>query len=186
MNWFDIFLLVLLAGFMIEGLRLGFTRVLIGIIATVLGLLLGAWFYGTAGAALQPYLSSKALANAAGFLVIFLGVQLLGALAGWVLSRLFKWTGLGWLDRLLGAFAGALKAALAGIVFVLIITAFPLKPVPDSIAGSRAAPYLIEASHILVYLCPRELRDGFVGTYDRLREFWNRYGPTRKPPRASA
>lgn len=187
MNWLDALLLILLAMFVFEGVRQGFTRIVIGMAATVLGLLLAAWFYGTAAAFLSEYLSSRALANVAGFLLIFVGIQLLGAALGWLLATIFKWTGLSWLDRGLGALMGALKTALVGIVMVMILTAFPLKPVPDSIAHSKAAPYLIEASHVLVYLCPREVRDGFKATYERVRALWSgREKEAAQPPKDSA
>ena len=183
MNWLDIILLILLAAFVVEGVRQGFARLVIGMASTVLGLLLAAWFYGVAAAMLAPYLSSKAVANVGGFLMIFVGIQIAGALLGWGLATVFKWTGLSWLDRMMGALAGAVKTAIVGIVLVMILTAFPMKPVPDSIAHSKAAPYLIEASQILVYLCPRELRDGFTVTYDRVRELWSGRGvPALKTP----
>ena len=173
MNWLDFFLLILLAAFVLEGVRQGFVRLAIGLAATFLGLFLAAWFYGAAGSFLLPYLSSPSLAHVAGFLLVFIAVQGAGALLGWALARLFKWTGLTWLDRALGAAMGVLKTALVGIVLVIVLTAFPIKPIPSSIASSQAAPYLIEASHILVYLCPRELRDGFTATYERIRDLWS-------------
>lgn len=172
MNWLDIFFLVILGLFVTQGVRRGFTRLAIGLAATLLGLLLASWFYGTAGSYFIPYLSSRALCNLVGFLLVFVGVQALGGLIGWGLARLFKWTGLSWLDRILGALFGVLKATLVGIIFVMILLAFPMKPVPDSIADSTVAPYLIEASHILVYLAPRELKDGFTGSYERVKKLW--------------
>ncbi len=191
MNWFDILLLILLGAFVFEGVRQGFARIVIGMAATLLGLLLAAWFYGSAAAMLSPYLSSKSLARLIGFLLIFTTVQLAGALLGWLLASIFKWTGLSWLDRGLGALFGAVKAALIGIVLVMILTAFPLKPIPDTIANSQAAPYLIGASHLLAYLCPKELRDSFLTTYDKLREIWSeiefpKHRQTQGPPKGSA
>lgn len=185
MNWLDIFLLIVLGVFVLEGVRQGFTRLAIGMASTLLGLLLAAWFYGTAAAWLAPYLSSKALANVGGFLLIFVGIQIAGGLLAWGLATIFKWTGMSWLDRMLGAVLGAVKTALTGIVLVMVLTAFPIQPVPDSIAHSKAAPYLMEASHVLVYLCPREVRDGFTATYDRVRDLWSGHGdPDRKKPKS--
>ncbi len=192
MNWLDIFL-IFLAGLMVfEGVREGFTRQAIGLAATLVGLVVASWTYGTAGSILAEYLSSRALANIIGFLMVFVGIQLLGALLSWALGKLFKWTGLTWLDRLFGAAFGIVKAAIIGVVFVMILTAFPLKPVPESIRNSKAAPYLIEASHVLVQLAPRELKDGFVSTYDRIKRIWSgepeKSSPDSpsKPPRDSA
>lgn len=172
MNWLDITIIALLAVFVVEGAAKGFVRQIVGLTALLLGIVLGIWFYGTAGSFLLPYVSKPAIAMLLGFLIVFVGVQLLGGLAGWTLSKAMKATGLGWLDRLMGVAFGTLKAVLAGVVLVLALTAFPIKPLPDAVARSRFAPYLIDASHVITYLAPRELRDGFVETYQRLREFW--------------
>jgi len=172
-NWLDILLLVLLAVFVFEGIRQGFTRVAIGLVATVVGLFLASWFYGVAGSFLIPYVSSKSISNIAGFLMAFVGVQFAGALLGWLLSRIFKWTGLSWLDRTLGAGLGAVKAGLIGIILVMILLAFPIRQVPASVAGSTLAPHLVEASYVLVYLTPRELKNSFLATYDRIKKIWS-------------
>ncbi len=64
----------------------------------------------------------------------------------------------------------------------------PAQTLPDSIAGSRIAPYLIDASHVITYLAPRDLRDSFVETYQRLRDFWIQHDPRtgKKLPSADA
>ena len=155
MNWLDMLMAMLAVIFVLQGVRQGFTRLAIGLAATVAGVILASWMYGSAGAFLIPYVSSKSIANIAGFLIVFIGVQAAGALIAWGLGRLYKWTGLTVLDRMLGALFGVVKAALVGVVIVMIFTAFPLNPVPNSIKESVAAPYLIEASHVLVQLAPR-------------------------------
>ena len=185
MNWLDILFLVLLAVFVFQGIRQGFTRLAIGLAATLLGLLLAAWFYSAAAEFLIPFLSSRTLANIAGFILVFVLVQMLGGALSWVLGKIFKWTGLSWLDRLLGAVFGTVKAVLVGVVLVLVLTAFPLKPVPASIADSAVAPTLIEVSHILAYMTPNEVREGFRETYEKLKKSWSSR-PTRKPERGNA
>jgi membrane protein required for colicin V production len=177
MNWLDIVLVGFLVAFVAEGVTRGFSRQIVGLVALLLGILLGVWFYGTAGAFLLPYVSKPEIAKLLGFLIVFVGVQIAGGVAGWALAKAVKATGFGWLDRTLGAAFGVVKAALVGIALVMAITAFPLKPLPDAIAGSRAAPYLIDASQMITYLAPRELRDGFIATYERLREFWLKHDP---------
>jgi len=171
-NWLDFFLLFLTGLFVFEGLREGFTRQILGMVATIVGLLLASWFYGAAGSFLLPYVSARAVANIMGFFLVFVGIQLVAALITWVLKRFYKVAGLSWVDRLTGAVFGLVKATLVGIVIVMILLAFPLKPVPASVAHSALAPYLIEASHVLVHLCPGELKDGFIGSYDRVKKLW--------------
>jgi membrane protein required for colicin V production len=180
-NWLDFVFLVFLVIFAFQGFAEGFSRLIVGLVATIAGLLIASWCYDLPASFLLPYVSSKSVANVLGFVIIFVLIQALGGLAGLVLSRVFKWTGLGWLDRLLGFAFGALKAVLVGVVLVLILTAFPIKPVPDSVAHSEVAPYLIDAAHMVTYLTPRELRQSFRETYDRIREFWRREIPKEKP-----
>jgi len=182
LNWFDLILLILLAVFVVQGLMRGFSRVAIGLAATVLGILLAAWFYGVAGAWFKPFVQNSAVASICGFLTILLAVQGAGALLAWVVSRMFKTVGLGWLDRLLGAGFGAAKAALVGIALSLILTAFPLsKTAPESLASSQLAPYLAHAAALLAYATPHELKSGFDKTYKALQDLWRRHAPPPQP-----
>ena len=181
MNWLDIVFIVFLAVFAFQGLAEGFSRLIVGLVATIAGLLIASWCYGLPADFIQPYVSSRAVANVLGFVLIFVLIQILGGVIGLILSKLFKWTGLGWLDRLLGFAFGAVKAVVVGIVLVLILTAFPIKPVPDSVAHSQVAPYLLDGAHALTYMAPRELRRSFRETYDRIRDFWRKQMPKEKP-----
>lgn len=174
MNWLDFAFLLFLVIFAFQGFAEGFSRLIVGLVATIAGLLVASWCYDIPATWLLPYVSSKAVANVLGFALIFVLIQIVGGLAGKALSKIFKWTGLGWLDRLLGFAFGALKAVIVGIVLVLILTAFPIKPVPDSVAHSEVAPYLIDAAHAVTYLAPRELRQSFRETYDRIRDLWRK------------
>lgn len=177
MNWLDYLLAALLAAFVTQGLLRGFARLAIGLAAALAGLLLAIWFYGIAAALFSPYVKTQQLANLLGFLTIFGLVQLVGALISWLAGKLVKSAGLGWLNRLLGAGFGVVKAAVVGVILVLALTAFPVKPVPEAVSRSRLAPYFIEASHVLVYLAPRELKDGFLETYERVKMMWEKPEP---------
>ncbi len=174
MNWLDYVFLFFILVFSIQGLSEGFARLVVGLAAAIAGLFVASWTYGVAAAYLLPFVSSRSVANVLGFVLIFIAIQILGAIVGRMLHKLFKWTGLGWLDRLLGFAFGSLKAILVGIVLVLILTAFPMKPVPDAVSRSRIAPYLIGAAQAISYIAPRELRDGFAETYDRLLNLWKK------------
>lgn len=182
MNWLDILFLAIAVASVIEGLRIGLSRMIIGLAAVIAGLLLGAWFCGAIAAYFEPYLKSQALARILAFLLIFAAVQAAGGLLGLLCARIFKWTGLGMVDRLLGAAGGVLKAAFAAAVIVLIFSSFQLKPLEEAVAGSRAAPYLIGPAQALVYLCPRQLRDDFAEARDRIRDLLRRRAPSAKPP----
>ncbi|MCS6954715.1 MAG: CvpA family protein, partial [Bryobacterales bacterium] len=146
MNWLDIALAVILILCVIEGFAKGFAKVGIGFMAAVAGLLAGLWFYGVAGSFLRPYVSHKGFANFAGFLIILALVTVLGGVVGFLLGMLFKWTGLSWLDRLLGGVFGVLRAGVFAIGLVLALMAFAPQPPPRAVVNSRFAPYVTDVA----------------------------------------
>jgi len=170
-NWLDYLLAALVAASLLAGFLKGLARSLIGLVAVVVGFLCGLWFYGVAGAFFYEYLSSRQLAHFLGFLIIFFAVVLLGALLAGLLARLLKWAKLGWLDRLMGGAFGLLRGVLLAAALVLAIMAFAPKPPPRSVAGSRLAPYMLEAGRLIVALAPYEVRHSFQLSYERLKEF---------------
>src|ERR1700688_3399422 len=107
MNWLDIVLLILIVGSILLSFKKGFSRELIELISGVAALFCGLWFYGSAGAFLMPYVSSQEIAYLCGFLLIFAGVLIAGALVGHLFSRVVKAAGLTLFDRILGAGFGA-------------------------------------------------------------------------------
>jgi membrane protein required for colicin V production len=174
MNWLDFVLALILIASGVAGLRRGFTRQIIGLIAGVLALLLGIWFYGTAGYYLLPYASSRTMANAGGFVVVFCGVLLVGALVSYVAGRFVRVTGLSIVDHLLGAGFGLLRGLLFAIAIIMGVMAFSRgnKP-PEAIVHSRIAPYVVDAARVVVSMAPHDLKEGFRRTYAQVQSAWS-------------
>ncbi len=172
MNWVDLVIALSIAISIGTGFWKGFFRLSIGLAATVIGILLACWFYGLGASLYTPYLKQESLANFLGFITIMVGVQLLGLLLAKLLTLAFKTAGLGWLDRLLGGAFGLVRAVLITSVFIMILTAFSWSPEPTAVAESTLAPYVMEGARILVYLTPREIRDGFQENYAKLKKTW--------------
>jgi membrane protein required for colicin V production len=171
-NWIDI-LLVLVIGFSIlTGFTAGFARVGVGFIATLLGIFLGFWCYGIAAAYVVDYVSSRPIANLIGFFVIFIGVVFVGAVIGHLLAKLFKWIGLSWLDRALGAGFGLVRGVIIAAALVTVLLAFAPSPPPRSVVDSKLMPYTLDASNFLALLTPREVKDAFRDTKDKVKKTW--------------
>ena len=175
MNWLDVVVLAVLAVSVAMSFRKGLSREVIGLATVVLAILLGIWFYGTAGSFLAPYLSSRSLANFAGFLLVFGGVMLLGHLVSYVVGRFLKVTGLSIFDHLLGAVFGALRGILISVALIMAIMAFSQgdKP-PSSVVNSCTAPYVVDAARGFAALAPHELKEGFRKTYDLVKAAWGK------------
>lgn len=186
MNWLDILLLVILAWCVFSSFRKGLTREIIGLASVVLALLLGIWFYGSAGALVAPYVSSRSVANLAGFLMVFAAVMLAGALVNRILGKFLQVTGLSIVDHALGAGFGLARGALIAVALMMGIMAFsPEGRPPSAVVNSRLAPYVASASRVFASLAPHELREGFRRTYGEVKSAWGRVaGGIRRTPGA--
>jgi len=172
-NLLDILLVIIVGASVVTGFLAGFARVGIGFIATVSGLLFGFWFYGIPAAWLHRHLSSQAVSNLLGFLVVFFAFVFVGALIGKLLSRLFKWTGLSWLDRLLGGSFGLVRGALVAVAFIAVLMAFTPRPLPNWMIDSKALPYALEASNLCASLAPSSIKDAFRESMQDIRKAWD-------------
>ena len=54
----------------------------------------------------------------------------------------------------------------------MALTAFSRNPPPIAVVESQIAPYVIGASEVLAGLAPRELRDGFNNSYEKVKKSW--------------
>jgi membrane protein required for colicin V production len=169
----DLLLIVIVGGSIVAGFLAGFARAGVGFVAAVTGVLFGFWFYGIPGAWIHKYVSSLTFSNLAGFFVVFLGCVALGGLIGKLLSKLFKWTGLSWLDRIMGAGFGLIRGGVAAVALVSVLMAFAPKPVPTWMTGSLLLPYAIDTSNVLAALAPRALKDSVRETIREIRQAWD-------------
>jgi membrane protein required for colicin V production len=173
MNWLDIILCIALLVCVVNGFRRGFSRQLIGLASGVLALMLGMFFYGTAGSWLIPYVSSPVFAKAAGFILVFGGVLALGALVSFIIGRFIKVTGLSFFDHVLGAGFGALRWAVLVIAIVMCAMAFSRGDQPPAaIVESRVAPYVVGMARAVASVAPYDLKEGFHKTYEQVRGAW--------------
>ena len=173
MSLLDVFLIAIVGGSVVLGFLAGFARTGIGFLAAITGILFGFWFYGIPAVWIHKFVGSVAFSNLVGFLVVFVACVALGALIGKLLAKLFKWTGLSWLDRILGAGFGLVRGGLAAVAFVSVLMAFTPKPVPNWMTGSVLLPYAIDGSNIIASLAPRALKDPVRQTVREIRQAWD-------------
>ncbi|MBV8819771.1 MAG: CvpA family protein, partial [Acidobacteriaceae bacterium] len=157
----------------VSGFSAGFARVSIGTAATFIGIFAGFWCYGLAGAYVQDYVSSRPVANLIGFVLVFGAVVIAGALLARLAAWIFKWIGLSWLDRMLGAGFGIVRGFLIAVAFVTVFIAFAPNPPPRSITDSKVLPYVMEASNVLSFATPHEIKDAFRETKEKVKRIWD-------------
>jgi membrane protein required for colicin V production len=172
-SFLDLVLIAIVGGSVVSGFLAGFARAGVGFLAAITGVLFGFWFYGIPAAWVHKFISSVAVSNLVGFLVVFVACVALGGLIGLLLSKLFKWTGLSWLDRLMGAGFGFVRGGLIAVAFVSVLLAFTPRPVPAWMTGSFLLPYAIDTSNVLASLAPRALKDPVRDSVREIRQAWD-------------
>lgn len=174
MNWLDFVLAIILLACVVGGVRRGLSRQVIGLVSGVLALLLGIWLYGTVGGFLLPYLSSRTLANACGFAIVFCGILLFGEVMSYIVGKFLNVTGLSFVDHALGGGLGLLRGLIYSIAIIMGAMAFArgAKP-PEAIVESRLAPYVVDASRLVAAMAPHELKEGFRKTYEQVKSAWS-------------
>jgi membrane protein required for colicin V production len=183
-NWLDYLLLGILLLSVIQSFRRGFSREIIGLAAMFFAFVLAMWFYGLAGSLVTPWVSSVRTANMIGFFLVVLAVLLLGALAGWIVSRFLRTVGLSFFDRLLGAAFGCIRGTLIAMALLTAWTAFGSQATGGAASGavvhSRIAPYVLGASRVFVAIAPMDLKQSFHRYYSQARSLWQSSETRRK------
>lgn len=130
----------------------GFTRELIALFAWVLGFFAAIAFSPIVGAWLPDLGDNGVLRYIIAFVMILIAALVIGALVAWPLSTVIRKSGLGFVDRFLGAMFGMARGIVLVLAFVLVagLTALPrqvwwqnaaLAP-PLTVAAMSLAPWL--------------------------------------------
>jgi len=168
----DLLVIVILGASIASGFVAGFARVGIGFAAAVCGVLFGFWFYGVPAEWVHKWVHSVSASNLIAFFLILFGFLLAGALIGKLVAILFRWTGLSWLDRLLGGAFGFVRGALIVVALVAVLMAFVPKPMPNWMVNSVSLPYAIDASNMIASMAPAGIKNAFSESMDEIRQAW--------------
>ena len=173
MSLLDLLFVLIVASSAAAGFAAGFARVGIGFFAAILGVVFGFWFYGIPAGWVHQYLKSVTVSDLIGFLLVFWAFLVAGALLAKLISKLFKWTGLSWLDRLLGGAFGLVRGALIAVAIIAVLLAFTPKPMPNWMVKSQLLPYAMEASDAVSRLAPNAIKTAFRESMYELRRLWD-------------
>jgi membrane protein required for colicin V production len=152
----------------------GLAREVISLIALIGGFFLAAFCYSIPARKLMDFSRTESVANLLGFLIIFLGCILIGALLAFFINRFLKATSLQWFDRILGGIFGFLRGWAMSSILVIGILAFPVRE--NLIAQSCLAPYLLAGARAAVFMVPQSLKSKFNEQYRKVIDTWNQKG----------
>jgi membrane protein required for colicin V production len=156
LNYFDWFLIAILAWSTVMAFLRGLLLELFSLGGLIAGILLAAWNYHALAVILERVITAKTIANVIAFLLIAIGVMVLAAIVGRALHHTADAIGLGFFDRIFGAVFGFLRGCLLGVAVMMALTAF-LPPVA-AVSKSSLAPYFLAGAHAVSFVVPHELR----------------------------
>ena len=172
MNLFDWALLVILAYSTIAAFLRGILLELFSLGGLIAGIFLASWNYGILAAFLGKVISplvhlAPSTFNIISFLLIAIGVMIVCGIAGNMLRRTAHTIGLGFFDRLLGAFFGLARGCLIGIALFMSAAAF--LPQSALISNSRLAPYFLAGVHAVSFVVPQDLQQQLLNGIAQLK-----------------
>ncbi len=173
MNWLDIVIAIVLVLSLFTAFRNGLSREVVRLLALVVGVVAGMWWYSRLAGYYQPFIPSRQLAEFAAFMTFLVGSIIVGSVVGWGLAKLLGWTGLRWFDRVLGGAFGAVRGLLISAIVVMAVVAFaPVSRSDETVAASRLAPWVLYGAQAAVGLAPENLRVEFSAGFERVRSAW--------------
>jgi len=171
LNYLDILALLILLVSVITAAAKGLMLELISIASVVIGLFIAVMFYSDAAELLGFLgLSVDLAAGFLGFVLIFVGILVVGTVVGALVNKVLKHLHLKLIDRFLGGIFGLLRGYLINAVIFLALTAFKMKQ--DLLVDSKLAEFFLAGARILVIFVPEDLKTQFQEAYDWLIAAW--------------
>src|SRR6266478_10055299 len=167
MNLFDCFLIAVLAFSTIMAFLRGIILELFSLGGLIAGILLASWNYKHVAIILGHLITMPATAEIVAFLLIIIGVMVLSTLIGKALNHTAHAIGLGFFDRLLGAFFGFARGCLFGVAILMAIAAF--LPHSEWIANSRLSSYFLAGAHAVSFVVPHDLQQQILNGAQQIK-----------------
>lgn len=129
MNWADWAIIAIIGFSVLISLVRGFVREAMSLAVWAAAFIAASMFYLQGGVWFSDLIPTPSLRYITAWVVIFLGVLIVGSLVNFILGQLVKTTGLGGTDRLLGMIFGGLRGVI--IVMALLIFVPGVVPVTE-------------------------------------------------------
>jgi membrane protein required for colicin V production len=159
-DWFDIAIIGVLTWNTVSAFRRGLIREVVSIIALIAGAVLAGRFYDELSANLAFLIDDETMRNLVAFVSIFIGINVVGAVASAFMRNTAAILMLGPMDHLGGAVFGLLRGVLFIEVVLVAVTAFPaLAALTAGAEASTLAPYFLRAAPLVNGLLPEAFHE---------------------------
>ena len=159
-NWLDWTFAVIIVLSVVAAIMKGFVQELISLASLVIALIVAAVAYPRAALWFEDLTKSYEIALGLGFLVLFVGTLLLGAVVSVLARKMVKAAGIQWFDRFLGAVFGLLRGVVVDCILLLVLLAFSIKP--QAVQQSSLAPSSPPEQKLFPWPCPPTSKQDFA------------------------
>ncbi|MGD0923497.1 MAG: CvpA family protein [Terriglobia bacterium] len=167
-NWLDWILVAVVVVSVIAAIMKGFVRELISLASVVAGLVIAALAYQRAALWFDDLTRSHNVALGLGFLVLFVGTLLVGALVSGLARKLIQKAGLQSFDRFLGGAFGLVRGVVVDCILLMVLVAFAIKA--EAVQKSALAPYVTTGARVIALAMPAELKAEFKAGFDKFKQ----------------
>jgi len=147
MNWLDVVLGIIVILFAIRGIVKGLFKEVCGLIGILVGLIVAINRYEAVGEIISSEFSfiPPKISYLISFALIFIGIALIGGVAGIILHKVSRYTIIRGIDGGGGFILGLIEGALIGSVILILLNISPISERADKwMKGSTLTPYLIK------------------------------------------
>jgi membrane protein required for colicin V production len=166
-NWLDWILAAIVLISVAAAILKGFVAELISLASVVAGLIVAASSYQRVAPWFEDLARSHEIALGIGFLTLFLGTLLAGAVILALARKLIQKAELQWFDRFLGGIFGLVRGVLVDSILLLALVAFSIKG--EVVQQSTLAPYITTGSRLLALAMPDEVKSDFRQSFEKFR-----------------
>lgn len=163
MNWFDIFLIVVLFFFTWKGFRTGLVGAIGGFFGVIFGIWAGSQYMQQAGEWIMRVadFDNIALATILGFMAIFIAVNISVSIIVSVINRIFHIIPfIDLINKLLGAIVGLLAGSLAVAAIAYLMSILPISAtINENIENSEFAAWALNLAFIIKPFVPEAIKE---------------------------
>lgn len=161
-NWFDLVLVLVVLLLGIKGFINGLVREVFGLVGLIGGIIIASRFNTEAGSLISEHIykfEKSVMADAVGFVALFIGFWLLCLFVGAFIRRLVGLSGLGFVDRVGGFISGGAKVflILSALLAVLMRMNFIAEVIKPAIGNSTSYTLLLNTGAWVLNLDVNEI-----------------------------
>jgi membrane protein required for colicin V production len=154
LNWLDIAIFIIVAGFVAAAYSAGLIREVITLLSVIAGIIIAGQLYDNLTTDVLVFMDDRDVADAISFLVLFGAVYLFGQILAYTLKTGASLLMLGWANHIGGAFFGLLKGLIVIELLLIVFAAYPGLGLDGSVGGSELAPYFVEDVDWVQWILP--------------------------------